>query len=72
MLWNGHRYLLEFVSREIHKFTSFCNYSLLPSLNKVNNNNNNNNNNYYYYYYYYCYEKTEYLIFRHFCPRSFV
>ena len=29
---------------EGHKFTSFCNYSLLPSVNKV-----------YYYYYYYCY-----------------
>ena len=28
---------------EGHKFTSFCNYSVLPSLNKV----------YYYYYYYY-------------------
>ena len=30
---------------EGHKFTSFCNYSVLPSLNKV----------YYYYYYYYYY-----------------
>ena len=28
---------------DIHKFTSFCNYSVLPSLSKV----------YYYYYYYY-------------------
>ena len=28
-----------------HKFTSFCNYSMVPSLNKVY---------YYYYYYYYC------------------
>ena len=30
---------------EGHKFTSFCNYSVLPSLNKA----------YYYYYYYYYY-----------------
>ena len=31
---------------EGHKFTSFCNYSVLPFLNKVY---------YYYYYYYYSY-----------------
>ena len=34
--------LLNMSSVEGHKFTSFCNYSVLPSLNKV----------YYYYYYY--------------------
>ena len=32
-------------NQEGHKFTSFCNYSVLPSLKKV----------YYYYYYYYYY-----------------
>ena len=35
-------------NQEGHKFTSFCNYSVLPSLNKV----------YYYYYYYYYYDMS--------------
>ena len=37
---------------EGHKFTSFCNYSVLPSLNKVYC-------YYYYYYYYYYYPKSQ-------------
>ena len=37
-------------NQEGHKFTSFCNYSVLPSLKKVY---------YYYYYYYYYYDDDD-------------
>ena len=39
-------FLVILIQIEGHKFTSFCNYSVLPFLNKVY---------YYYYYYYYSY-----------------
>ena len=48
---------------EGQKFTSFCDYSVLPSSNKVY---------YYYYYYYYYYELTSslhYIIYNNYSPK---